>query len=124
MYRIKFISEPNQKEWYDIIDKLACDEVPDYPLEDGTDKSGDFLDIRDYISSEDWGNLIDGFLEFDYQTKSYKIEGEFNLENYNEEWETDVDVYDIESGLRNLTDCFEIHWKESSLLDEDGEEQW
>ena len=33
-------------------------------------------------------------------------------------------VYDIEQALRSITDKFNITWKESSLLDEDGEEQW
>lgn len=119
-----FISEPDQKEWYNIIDKYACDEVPDYPLEDGTDKSFDFLDASEYVSSEDWGNLIAGNLKFDYQTKSYKIEGEFEIEDYNEEWGTDFTLNDIESALRKLTECFEINWKKASLLDADGEEQW
>jgi len=35
-----------------------------------------------------------------------------------------VFVYDIEQALRGITDKFNITWKESSLLDEDGEEQW
>jgi hypothetical protein len=66
--------------------------------------------------------VINWSTKIDFDTKIITISGE--IEEEYEDWDYSFDVYDIEVALRGITDKFNITWKESSLLDEDDEEQW
>ncbi|MDB4768157.1 hypothetical protein OAG27_05560 [Flavobacteriaceae bacterium] len=117
MFKLNFISEPNQKKYYNIVKNFPADDYPDE--EDG----GEWLDLNEYLSEgDDAEKVISWITEFDFDTKIITISGE--IEEEYEDWGYSFDVYDIEQALRSITDKFNITWKVSSLLDEDGEEQW
>jgi hypothetical protein len=120
MFKLNFISEENNNLYFHLSEQSSVNELPDFELED---TSAEYVDLSEYLSEgNDIESVISWSTEIDYDTKTITINGE--IEEEYEDWGYSFDVYDIESALRDITDKFNITWKEASLLDEDGEEQW
>ena len=52
MFKLNFISEPNQKEYYNIIKNFAADDYPDE--EDGDE----WLNLNEYLSEGDDAEVV------------------------------------------------------------------
>ena len=126
MFKLNFISEENSNIYYAQNGGFAVNELPETKIEDGFEvyiDDDEYLELNEYLSEgNDAEVVINWSTEIDYDTKTITINGE--IEEEYEDWGYSFDVYDIESALRDITDKFNITWKEASLLDEDGEEQW
>ena len=126
MFKLNFISEENSNIYYAQNGGFAVNELPETKIEDGFEvyiDDDEYLELNEYLSEgNDTEVVINWSTEIDYDTKTITINGE--IEEEYEDWGYSFDVYDRESAQRDVTDKFNITWKEASLLDEDGEEQW
>ena len=126
MFKLNFISQENSNIYYAQNGAFAVKELPEMKEEDGFEvyiDDDEYLDLNEYLSEGDDAEIVINWsTEIDFDTKIITISGE--IEEEYEDWGYSFDVYDIEQALRSITDKFNITWKVSSLLDEDGEEQW
>ena len=121
MFKLNFVSEENMNLYFNLVKQFSVNELPDFELEDTSDE---YMELYEYLAEgNDIEILISWSTEIDYDTKTVTINGEIDESEEYEDFDS-FDVYDIELALRDITDKFNITWKEASLLDEDGEEQW